>query len=131
MNPVLLGGLAVGGILILALAGWWLMRGRRPKRIESPEEAAAAAEMLRGFVVTGAVVGADGAGAFAVSGDGRAAAIRRVGGRVVACEVAWQSIRSTADGILVETGDRRLGDVPIRKVDVLDIRRLAPRGTRL
>lgn len=131
MNPVLLGGLAVGGVLVLALAGWWLMRGRRPKRIENPEEAAAAAETLRGFVVTGAVVGADGAGAFAVAEDGRAAAIRRVGGRLVAREVAWRSIRSTAEGVLVETGDRRLGDVPLRKVDVLDIRRMAPRGTRL
>ena len=31
-------------------------------------------------------------------------------------------------GILVETGDSRLGDVTLAGVDVLDIRRLAPRG---
>lgn len=127
MNSALLGGAAAGAGLLLLLLGWRLIRRRRPIRIETPEEAAAAAETLRGFVVSGAVVGADGAGAFAVSEDGRAAAIGRVGQDLIAREVPWQKVRATTDGILVETGDPRLGVVSLRKVNALDIRRLAPK----
>lgn len=121
---------AVGGGLVLAASGGWLLTRRGgPTRIASPEEAAAAAEQaLPGFVVAGAVVGADGSGALAVAANGRVAALARRGRRLLSREVAWRAIRSTAEGIVIETGDRRLGDVRLAGVDVLDIRRLVPAG---
>jgi hypothetical protein len=127
-TPALIGAVAAGVGVVVALAGWRWSRGRAPQRIENPEEAAAAAEGLPGFAVTGAVVGADGRGALAVSADGRVAAVARAGSRLVAREVAWRVVRSSAEGILIETADARLGTVTLAGVDVLDIRRLAPKG---
>jgi hypothetical protein len=120
---------AAGAAAVLVLGGagatWRVLR--RQVRIETPEEVAEAAEAaLRGFAVSGAVVGADGQGALAMSGDGRVAAARRLRRRLVVREVAWRDIRPTAGGILVETGDRALGAVTLTGIDVLDIRRLAP-----
>lgn len=118
---------AVAGAVVLGGvgAGWRAMQ--RPVRIDTPEEVAEAAEAaLRGFAVSGAVVGADGQGALAMSGDGRVAAAKRLRRKLVVREVAWRDVRATAGGILVETGDRALGDVALAGIDVLDIRRLAP-----
>ncbi|MDP1028674.1 hypothetical protein Q5H91_15745 [Sphingomonas sp. KR1UV-12] len=125
-----LAAVGVGAVLAAAL-GWIMLRSRRAGRIESPEDAAQAVEqMLVGARVAGAVVGADGGGALAVTEDGRVAAVKRRGNRLVAREVPWRNVRSTAQGILVETGDARLGEVALAGVDALDIRRLAPRLTR-
>ncbi len=122
---------AAGGVAALSLAtatGWIWRRRRRSYRIESPEDAAQAVEAaLAGVRVAGAVVGADGAGALAVTDDGRVAAVKRLGVRLIAREIGWRSVRSTATGILIETDDRRLGNVALAGVNVLDIRRLAPR----
>jgi hypothetical protein len=120
---------AAGAAALVVLGGagamWRVLR--RPVRIDSPEEVADAAEAnLRGFTVSGAVVGADGRGALAIAGDGRVAAAKRSRGRLVVREVAWRDVRSTAGGILVETRDRALGEVTLAGIDVLDIRRLAP-----
>ena len=52
----------------------------------------------------------------------------KVGKRLAVREVAWRTVRATHEGILVETGDRMLGAVMLSRVDVLDIRRLAPRN---
>lgn len=129
MTPVLIAALVGAGLIVSAAAGWLILRGGRHARITSPEEAATAAEdALSGFVVGGAVVGADGGGALAVATNGRVAAMARRGRRLLSREVEWRSIRSTADGIVIETGDRRLGDVRLAGVDVLDIRRLKPGG---
>ena len=118
---------------ILALAGAaWLLRLGRDSRIEGPEAAADAAdEALPGFATLNAVVGADGAGALAVARDGRVAAIKRHGARMAVREVSWDSIRATAAGMLVETGERRFGAVLVAGVSALDIRRLAPHSTRV
>lgn len=123
---------AAAVLIALGVGAVLFVRTRRPNRIGSPEDAAAACEAtLQGFNVTGAVVGADGGGALAVSGDGRVAAVKRLGRGLVAREVMWRTVRSTADGILVETGDRQLGEVRLAGVNVLDIRRLAPRHVAL
>ena len=123
---------AAAVLIALGVGAVLFVRTRRPNRIGSPEDAAAACEAtLQGFNVTGAVVGADGSGALAVSGDGRVAAVKRLGRGLVAREVMWRTVRSTADGILVETGDRQLGEVRLAGVNVLDIRRLAPRHVAL
>lgn len=127
MTPTLIAIGAAAALLAVAGGGWVLRRGGRPRRIESAEEVAEVAERtLPGFVVAGAVVGADGGGALAVGDGNRVAAVARHGKRLLAREVAWAAVRSTADGVVVETGDRKLGDVLLAHVDVLDIRRLAP-----
>lgn len=126
MNWIPLAGIA--GTLVALGGGAWTRRAmRRPVRIESPEAVATAAEAaLSGFAVCGAVVGADGQGALATSGDGRVAAIKRQGDRLLVREIAWRDVRATAGGIVAETRDRTLGDVTLAGIDVLDIRRLAP-----
>ncbi|TPG15537.1 hypothetical protein [Sphingomonas oligophenolica] len=120
-------------VAILALAGVaWMLRLGRDARIDGPEAAADAADQaLPGFATVNAVVGADGAGALAVTGDGRVAAIKRHGARLAVREVRWDSVRATPAGMLVETGERPFGSVLVAGVSALDIRRLAPQLTRV
>ena len=126
MNWLQLGG-SLAAILMLAAVAWWLRLGR-DGRIGSPEEAADAADhALPGFVTAGAVVGADGMAALAVDRGGeRVAVCKRHGARLAVREVGWPALRSTEKGVVVETGERRFGRVPIAGVDALDVRRLAP-----
>ncbi len=121
---------AIGGGIVVAVALAALIRivarNRKP-RIASPEEAAEAAERaLTGFDTQGAVVGADGGGALAIDRAGRVAVMTRDGKTIAVREVAWAALRSTAEGILIDTGERRLGEVLVAGVDALDVRRLAP-----
>ncbi|WP_245640733.1 hypothetical protein [Sphingomonas taxi] len=122
--------IAVGAALVaiaVTLGVVLALRGRRKPRIASPEEAAEAAERaLSGFDTQGAVVGADGGGALAVDRGGRVAVMTRDGARIAVREVPWGALRSTAEGILIDTGERKLGAVLVAGVDALDVRRLAP-----
>jgi hypothetical protein len=119
-------GVGIALALVLAAVAWRLTR-RGTTRIASPEEAAAAAEAaLAGFDTQGAVVGADGGGALAIDRAGRVAVMARDGKRLAVREVAWGALRSTAAGILIDTGEKRLGQVLVAGVDALDVRRLAP-----
>lgn len=130
MNLLILAG-SVAAILLLAGIAWALKLGRGG-RIERPEDAADAAEAtLPGFTTANAVVGADGAGALAVDVTGRVAVMKRHGARIATREVPWSAVRSTAQGIVIETGERRFGRVALAGVNVLDIRRLAPQPTRV
>jgi hypothetical protein len=132
MTPAIVGGIGAVVVVLLAGLGWVVVRVRRVVKIETPEEAAEAAQaQLAGFAVAGAVVGADGQGALAIADDGRVAAVKRIGKRLAVHEVSWRRVRATREGILVETGDRALGAVMLAQVDVLDIRRLAPKGVRV
>lgn len=132
MTPAIVGGVVAAVVVLLGALGWVVVRMRRVVKIETPEEAADAAQaQLAGFAVAGAVVGADGRGALAVADDGRVAAVKRIGKRLAVREVSWRRVRATREGILVETGDRALGAVMLAQVDVLDIRRLAPKGVRV
>lgn len=132
MTPAIVGGIVAVVVVPLAGLAWAAVRMRRVVKIETPEEAADAAQaQLPGFAVAGAVVGADGQGALAIAADGRVAAVRRIGKRLAVREVSWRTVRATQDGILVETGDRALGAVMLAQVDVLDIRRLAPKSVRV
>lgn len=127
MNPVVLAASLVA-VLALAAAAWALGLGRGG-RIGAPEEAADAAEAaLAGFAAENAVLGADGQGALVVAADGRVAVAKRHGARVAVREVGWGAVRSTADGVVVETGERLFGRVALAGVDALDVRRLAPAG---
>ena len=132
MTPEIVGGIGAAVVVVLGGIGWAATRMRRVVKIETPEEAADAAQaQLRGFAVAGAVVGADGQGALAIADDGRVAAVKRIGKRLTVREVSWRTVRATQDGILVETGDKALGAVMLAQVDVLDIRRLAPKSVRV
>ena len=132
MTPAIVGGVVAAVVVLLGGLSWVVVRMRRVVKIETPEEAAEAAQaQLAGFAVAGAVVGADGRGALAVADDGRVAAVKRIGKRLAVREVSWRTVRATREGILVETGDRALGAVMLAQVDVLDIRRLAPKGVRV
>jgi cytochrome bd-type quinol oxidase subunit 2 len=132
MTPAIVGGIVAVVVVLLAGLAWVVARTRRVVKIDTPEEAADAAQaQLPGFAVAGAVVGADGQGALAIAADGRVAAVRRIGKRLAVREVSWRTVRATREGILVETGDRTLGAVMLAQVDVLDIRRLAPKGVRV
>ncbi|HEX8483952.1 hypothetical protein [Sphingomonas sp.] len=124
----LAGGLAA----VLVLGGVvWVLR-RRVRKIAAPEEAAEAADAaLGGFVTVGAVVGADGVAALAVDGEGRVAVCKRLGANIAVREVAWNAIRATPAGMVVETAERRFGAVTVTGVDALDVRRLAPHLTRV
>ena len=118
-----LAGLGAGTVLGGVGIGW-LVRRRRNRRLGAPEDVAAAAEAaLEGFAVSGAVVGADGQGALAVARDGRVAAVKLHGRRMVVREIPWNQVRSTAGGIVAEI-EGRFGPVTLAGVDVLDIRRL-------
>ncbi len=119
----------IAGLVVLLLVGAivWAVRRGRQGRIGTPEDAAAAADAaLPSFETLGAVVGADGTGALAVDRTGRVAVMRRYGMRITVAEVAWVALRSTVEGIVVDSGDRRMGLVLIAGVDALDVRRLAP-----
>lgn len=131
VGPYVMAGVAAVVLLVVAIL-WFTLRARQVVKIETAEEVADAAQArLPGFAVAGAVVGADGRGALAVTDDGRVAAVKRIGRRLAVREVAWRTVRATHEGILVETGDRAIGAVMLTKVDVLDIRRLAPKGVRV
>lgn len=125
---VLAGSLAA--VLLIAGTAWLLGLGR-DRRIESPEEAVAAAEAaLGGFHAANAVVGTDAAAALVVDGEGRVAVCKRRGARLAVREVGWTAVRSTPAGLLVDTGERRFGTVTVAGVDALDARRLAPQPMR-
>ena len=132
MTPAIVGGIVAVVVLLLAGLTWVVVQMRRVVKIETPEEAADAAQaQLRGFAVEGAVVGADGQGELSIADDGRVAAVKRIGKLLTVREVSWRTVRATQDGILVETGDKALGAVMLAQVDVLDIRRLAPKSVRV
>lgn len=122
-------GLSLVAVFALAGVAWWLRLGRKG-RIGSAEEAADAVDhALPGFVTANAVVGADGMAALAVGRDGeRLAVCKRHGAKLAVREVGWSALRSTEEGIVVETGERRFGRVALAGVDALDVRRLAPAG---
>jgi hypothetical protein len=120
---------SLAAILILAALAWVLKlgRGRHDAVIEDGEAAAVEAEQaLIGFEPIGALVGDDRAAALVAAAHGRVAVVRRHGARLAVREVRWDQVRATAEGMLVETGDRRFGAVIVTGVTVLDVRRLAP-----
>lgn len=122
---------AVGGGLVAAAIGivGWRRRRRRGARIDGEQAAMAqAGAALPGFAPVAAVVGHDGAAALVSGGStGERLVLLRAGrGRSAAHAVDWSAVRATPAGIVVETGERRVGGVPLAGIDALDVRRLAP-----
>ncbi len=120
---VLAGSLAA----ILALAGIaWLLRLGRDGKVEDAGAAARAAEdALAGFRAEGAIFSDDDQAAIVAGAEGRVAVVKCHGANLAVREVRWAAVRSTYEGIEVETGDRRFGLVTLKGVDVLDVRRMA------
>lgn len=133
MSAIPAEAVAVGGGLIAAIGGMaaWRRRHRRIARIDGEQAAMArAGAALPGFAPLAAVVGQDGAAAL-VSGRGadageRLALLHARSGRLATRAVDWSAVRATPGGIVVETGERRVGGVPLAGIDALDVRRLAP-----
>ncbi|MCD2314837.1 hypothetical protein LQ954_01590 [Sphingomonas sp. IC-11] len=127
----ILAGAALATVIALGAAAFWLVRRSGGTRLNTPEEAMQAADQaIAGFVALSAAVGADGQSAL-VFGEGVRVAVvkvRRAG--AAAREIVWGDVRATRDGLLVATGDWRLGTVLVADVDNLDVRRLAPQLTR-
>ncbi|MEE2916334.1 hypothetical protein [Sphingomonas ginsenosidimutans] len=99
--------------------------GRPDRMMRTIDEALdAALDALPGTQAVDAVISADGRAALVLLSDARIALVRTRGRRVSGREVAWPMLRQTYDGIVVETGDRRFGDVALVGVTALDIRRL-------
>lgn len=127
MTPLIEGGAAAIALVAAAGAWWWRARSHARGRIDDAGEAAGVAgETLPDFIPAGAVVGVDGAVALVVGSGARVAAVARRGRRLVVRELGWPALRSTGEGILVDTGDRALGTLLLAGVDVLDVRRLLP-----
>ena len=99
--------------------------GGADRMMRTPDEALDAVGVaLPAFTAIDAVTGEDGRAALAVTADRRVAVVRVRGSRVSGREVTWPMLRQTIEGIVVETGDRRLGDVTLVGVTALDVRRL-------
>ena len=115
----LLAGMAAltGGAIVLGLR---LRRGRAMLR--TPEEAVQVAEAaIPGLSACDAVVGDDGRAGLVLGADGRVVVVTATGR---AGAVPWAALRQTYDGVIVETGMRRLGEVMLKGVHALDVRRL-------
>ena len=129
MNWLVFGGSLVA-ILALAAAAWTLRLGRDGGRIAEPEDAMRGAEeALAGFDASAAVIGSDSRAALVVGQDGRLAVLKAHGARVAVREIGWVAVRATPTGMLVDSGERRFGQVLLAGVNALDIRRLAPQLT--
>ena len=93
--------------------------------IRSAEEAfAAAAEGMPGYHAIDVAISGDGRAALTIDARGRVLLVLARRRRAVARDVDWAALRAVYDGMLVETGDRRIGTVLLRDVDALDVRRL-------
>ena len=120
---------AAGGLaaFVVVAGAVWAMRRPGPAPIETAEQAAEAADAaLAGFAAHGAVLATDGMGALAVGRQDRVAVIKRDGPRLAVREVAWNAVRLTPSGLIVETGDRAFGAVSLAGIDALEVRRLRP-----
>ncbi|WP_375250875.1 hypothetical protein [Sphingomonas sp.] len=99
--------------------------GRTDRMMRTVEEAIeATAIAIPGFPAIDAVIGADGRAVLTMADDGRIALVCVRGKHVSGREVTWPMLRQTIDGIIVETADRRFGEVTLLSVTALDIRRL-------
>jgi hypothetical protein len=124
MNWILLAGSLVA---VLGLAGFArLLKLGGDGRVEDAGVAAKAAEQaLAGFRAEGAIVAEDDRAAIVAGAHGRVAVVKAHGANLAVREVRWSAVRSTHEGLEIETGDRRFGIVPVKGVDVLDVRRMA------
>jgi hypothetical protein len=112
---ILLGGSLVA-VLLLALVAKLLRLGGGS--IADVGEAKATAEaLLSGFEAERAVVGHDGQAALVHGRDGSVALLKMHGSRIAARRLATLRSEATPDGLRVETGERRFGNVLLKGID--------------
>ncbi|KAK0330715.1 hypothetical protein LTR94_031764, partial [Friedmanniomyces endolithicus] len=102
-------GFGVFGLIAVGVSLWVSVYWMRT--IDEARDAAL--DALPGTQAVDAVISADGRAALVLLSDARIALVRTRGRRVSGREVAWPMLRQTYDGIVVETGDRRFGDVAL------------------
>jgi hypothetical protein len=114
---------SIGGVAALALVARWLRLGEA--RLSSVSQARELAEqMLAGFVARDAVLGTDGNAAL-VAGNGAIALLKRHGANVAARRlIAPLRLSQAIEGIRVESGERRFGDVVLFGVTEDEVRAL-------
>lgn len=123
-RAIVIAGVVAGVVLLgLAMLAWrFVARRQRRAMLRTPEEAVeAVAVALPGLSVLNAVVGDDGRAGLVLGTDGRVVVVTATGR---AGTVPWAALRQTGEGVVVETGTRRLGQVLLKGVDALDVRRL-------
>lgn len=104
---------SLAAVLILA----WLVRALRlgEARIESEAQAREEAEAaFPGFVPERVVLASDGRAAL-VFGGGAVIALKLHGAHVAARRLSPAQVRASAEGWLVETGERRFGNLLVRR----------------
>lgn len=123
MNWAASGGALATLLLVGLLVRAW-HRARRPGRIDTPEDAMReAGAALGGFDPVSAVVAEDGAAALVVGRGGRVAVLSSRTRRIAAREIAWEGLRATPGGIVVEA-EGRFGPIALPGVDALHVRQL-------
>lgn len=113
MNWALLAG-SLAGVLALAGLAWWLGLGRSEPLTE--EEARERAEFeLMPFAARAVFVGQDGGAALVIGEDRRLLLLKKHGtlpaSRELQRPVRW---REEGGALVLHTGDRRFGDVPLK-----------------
>jgi len=104
-------------ILVMVLAAWALGLGRGAV-IASGEEARETAEgMISGFNAGEALLGSDGKAALVHGKAGDVALLKMHGARIAARHLRLPlASQSTPDGLRIDSGDKRFGDVLLRGV---------------
>ena len=126
MNWMTLGG-SLAAVLALGGVAAALRLGRSERiLVEEADALREADQAVAGFA---AVIGADGRGALVFGEDRRVVVLKAHGAHIAARVIAWDAVRATPGGMVVETNERRFGAVALPGVDALDVRRLAPQLT--
>ncbi len=129
MNWMTLGG-SLAAVLALGGVAAALRLGRSERiLVEEADALREADQAVAGFAGVSAVIGADGRGALVFGEDRRVVVLKAHGAHIAARVIAWDAVRATPGGMVVETNERRFGAVALPGVDALDVRRLAPQLT--
>lgn len=129
MNWMTLGG-SLAAVLALGGVAAALRLGRSERiLVEEADALREADQAVAGFAGVSAVIGADGRGALVFGEDRRVVVLKAHGANIAARVIAWDAVRATPGGMVVETNERRFGAVALPGVDALDVRRLAPQLT--
>ncbi len=117
-------GVALATLLLIAALLWRLRRGRRPGRIDTPEDAMRdVGAALSGFDPVAAVVAEDGSAALVVGRAGRVAVLSVRGRHIAARDVVWEAVRAAPSGIVIDV-EGRFGPVSLAGIDALHVRQL-------
>ena len=113
MNWLQLGG-SVVAIFVLAGIAWALGLGRA-SIADDAQAMRDAEDALFGFEAERAVVGSDGRAALVYGTDGKVAVLKMHGAQPAVRLVNAAAVRETADGLVIDSGERLFGRVRVKK----------------